>query len=262
MAIWKSIRAFLSGLVRFFHISYIEAKADQQGTYLGILWLPLSSLIFAAMLALVFRQSGTMSLTDFFLYVFTGYVFCGFIADSISGSTDVIQSRFEFAVHNNLSLPGLFGKLLIDRLFLYFLNLVPLAILLLLLAPEKLSAPALALFIPFLALIVLTSLGTAYLVNMITIFFPDLKTVLKVGTRFMFFVSPVFWSAADTTSGPRALLVQYNPMAYFLSLPRQVFGIEPLDPKPWLIAAIVSVVICVTGWVAYHRSQAFIRNLK
>jgi lipopolysaccharide transport system permease protein len=262
MAIWKSTRAFLSGLVRFFHISYIEAKAEQQGTYLGILWLPLSSLIFAAMLALVFRQSGTMSLTDFFLYVFTGYVFWGFIADSISGSTDVIQSRFEFAVHNNLSLPGLFGKLLIDRLFLYFLNLAPLALLLLLLAPEKLSAPALALFIPFLVLIVLTSLGTAYLVNMITIFFPDLKNALKVGTRFMFFVSPVFWSAADTTSGARALLVQYNPIAYFLSLPRQVFGIESLDPRSWLIAAIVSAIVCLMGYLAYHRSQAFIRNLK
>ncbi|HEV7276360.1 MAG TPA: ABC transporter [Devosiaceae bacterium] len=262
MAIWKSIRASLSGLVRFFHISYIEAKAEQQGTYLGILWLPLSSLLFAAMLALVFRQSETMPLADFFLYVFIGYVFWGFIADSISGSTDVVQSRFEFAVHNNLSLPGLFGKLLIDRLFLFFLNLSPLLILLLLLAPGRLSSPALALFFPFLALIVLTSLGTAYLVNMLTVFFPDLKNALKMGTRFMFFVSPVFWSAADTTSGPRALLVQYNPIAYFLSLPRQVFGIEPLDPRPWLVAAVVSAILCLAGYLAYQRSQAFVRNLK
>ncbi|WP_011579837.1 MULTISPECIES: ABC transporter permease [Chelativorans] len=261
MVIWKSIRPYLSGLIRFFHISYIEAKSQNRGSHLGILWVPLSSLIFSAMLALVFRHSDTMPLTDFFFYVLVGYIFWGFISDSITGSTDVIQSRFEFAVHNNLTLAGLFGKLLVDRLFEFFLNLALVVVLILVIDPGKFGT-RLGLFLPFIALIVLTSVGTAYLVNLTTIFYPDMKSLFRVGTRFMFFASPVFWSAADTTGGARAFLVQYNPAAYYLSLPRQVFGIEALDLKAWLIAAILSVIVCVAAYIAYHHSQAFVRNLK
>ncbi|KQZ28530.1 ABC transporter [Mesorhizobium sp. Root552] len=261
MHIWKSIRPHLSDLVRFFHISYIEATSQHRGTYLGVLWIPLSSLIFSAMLALVFRHSHVMPLGDFFLYVLTGYIFWGFIAASITGSTDVIQSRFEFAVHNNLSLPGLFGKLLIDRLFHYFLNLALLVALILLMSPSKIG-PEIALFLPFLLLIAATSMGTAYLVNLVTIFYPDAKTLFSVGVRFMFFVSPVFWSVAETTSKTRAVLVQYNPVAYYLSLPRQVFGIEPIKPLAWFIAVIVSITVCIVACLAYHRSQGFVRNVK
>ncbi|EKF17391.1 ABC transporter permease [Nitratireductor pacificus] len=261
MAIWKRIRPFLSGVVRLFHISYLEAKSDHKGTYLGILWVPLSSLIFTSMLALIFRHSETVPLADFFLYVLAGYVFWGFIASSITGSTDVIQGRLEFAVHNNLSMAGLFGKLLVDRLFIYFINLAPLVLLILILRPAYLGL-SLALFAPFMIVSIITSLGTAYLVNMVTIFFPDFKMTFTVGTRFMFFASPVFWSAADVTSGPRAFLMKYNPAAYYLSLPRQVFGIEAFNPTTWLVVAAVSIVVCLAGYLAYHHSQGFVRNLK
>lgn len=261
MSIWNSIRPYVSGIVRFFHISYIEAKSQNRGSRLGVLWVPLSSLIFSAMLALVFHHSGSMSAMDFFFYVLAGYIFWRFISDSITGSTDVIQNRFEFAVHNNLTLPGLFGKLLVDRLFELFLNLALLVALLLLLDPAKLGV-ALMLFLPFLALIAITSVGTAYLVNMVTIFFPDTKALFRVGTRFMFFASPVFWSVSDSVGGTRAFLARYNPAAYFLSLPRQVFNIEAVQPDAWLIAAIVSAIVCLAAYLAYHHSQGFVRNLK
>lgn len=261
MAIWKGIRPHLSRLIRFFHISYIEAKSRQRGSHLGILWIPLTSLIFSAVLALIFRHSDTMSPTDFFLYVLAGYILWTFIAESINGSTDVIQSQLEFGIHNNLTLVGLFGKLLVDRLFEYSLNLALLLAVMLLLNPSFVG-PQLALFVPFLALIVVTSIGTAYLVNLVTIFFPDTTNLFKVGTRFMFFVSPVFWSAADRTSGPRTLLMQYNPVSYYLSLPRQVFGIEPVEPAAWLIASIASAGVCGAAYLAYHYSQGFVRNLK
>jgi len=261
MAIWKGIRPYVSSLIRFFHISYIETKSRQRGSHLGILWIPLTSLIFSVVLALIFRHSDTMSPTVFVLYVLAGYTLWTFIAESINGSTDVIQSQLEFGIHNNLTLVGLFGKLLVDRLFEYSLNLALLAAMVLALRPTFFG-PQLALIIPFLALIVVTSIGTAYLVNLGTIFFPDTTNLFKVFTRFMFFTSPVFWSAADRTSGPRVLLMQYNPVSYFLSLPRQAFGIEPFEPGTWLVAFIFSAITCSAAYLAYHYSQGIVRNLK
>jgi lipopolysaccharide transport system permease protein len=261
MELWNRIRPYLSSLVRFFHISYIEAKSEHSGTRLGILWAPLSSLIFSALLALVFHHSATMGVSEYFIYVFAGYALWNFISDSITGSTDVIQGQLDFAVHNNLSLIGLFGKLLVDRLFEYLMNTVVLLAIILLLRPTNFGV-GLTLFPPFLAIIILTSLGTAYLVNIITVLYPDLKMAVKVGARFMFFASPVFWSASEVSSGTRAFLVQYNPVSYYLSLARQVFGVEPLEPSAWAMAVLVSAIISASGYLAYRQSQSFVRNFK
>ncbi|THV10564.1 ABC transporter permease [Rhizobium rhizophilum] len=260
MSLWRRIRPILSLTLRFFHISSIEARNQHSGTRLGLLWTPLAAIIFSAVLALVFRHSDTVSGADFFLYVFCGYVFWGFVSDSLTGSTNVIQSQLEFAVHNNLSVLGLFAKALVDRLFEYFMNVGVLVVMILVLRPSDFSMTIL-LFPAFLGLIVLASLGGSYLINIGTILYPDMKTGVQVGARFMFFASPVFWSA-EASHGARALLVTYNPVAYYLTAGRQVFGLQPFEPFVWLVMAVTSMLVAVLGYLAFVASQDFVRNFK
>lgn len=260
MILWRRVRPLLSALVRFMHISYIEAKSQYYGTRLGLWWLPLSTLLFTAMLALVFRHSDTMAVSDFFLYVLSGYILWQFIQDTINGSVDAIQKKLEFAIHNSLSLAGLFGKLLMDRLFEYGVNLALLITAMLIFAPTRFGTE-LILFAPFLVIIVLTSLALSYLVNLLTVFFPDLATLIKTGTRFVFFASPIFWVANEQT-GVRHFLVNYNPISYYLGIGRQVFGISPVDWKVWLWALAISTALCLAGLIAFERSKTFVRNIK
>lgn len=261
LTIWKTIRPHLSRLVRFFHISLIEARSERQSSYLGILWGPLSTLIFTMMLALIFRQPHVITASEFYLYVLAGYVLWTFIASTITTSTTVIQRRFDFAVHNNLTLVGLFFKLLIDRLFAMGLDLVLLACAIFLLAPGTIGLHLL-LVPPLLLALALVSLAAAYLVNLAVILFPDLDSIFSVGVRFMFFVSPIFWGAEGDATGIRAVLIDYNPAAYFLSVFRQAFGVVPFDPTKWLVSIGFSIALCAISIIAYQRSHAFVRNLK
>lgn len=261
LSTWRAIRPHLSRLVRFFHISSIEARSERQSSYLGILWGPLSTLIFTAMLALVFRQPHLITGGEFYLYVLAGYVLWSFITATITSSTTVIQRRLDFAVHNNLTLVGLFYKLLIDRLFAMSLDLILLVFAIIILAPGSLGLH-LVLVPPLLVALALVSLAVAYLVNLAVILFPDLEVILNVGVRFMFFVSPVFWGAEGGATGVRAALIDYNPAAYFLSVFRQSFGVAPLEPKAWIVVIGFSVTLCAIGVIAYYRSHAFVRNLK
>ena len=262
MNLWRRIRPFLSGTLRLFHISYLEAKVVNYRSYLGLWWVPLSTLIFTAVLGLVFRHSQLYSPADFFLYVLVGYVTWGFIQETVLESTGAIQSKFDFAVHNNLSMTGLFIKLLVDRLFIFALNLALVVAALIVLSPWRLNFN-LFLFFPFLGLLTVTSLGVAYLVNLVTLLFPDLNTLIRVGVRFMFFLTPIFWSAAESTpSRIRGLLTTYNPASYYLSIARQVFSIEAVNPFTWLVAAILPLLLCGVGVATYMRTQGFVRNLK
>jgi ABC-type polysaccharide/polyol phosphate export permease len=261
LALWTTVRPALSRLVRFFHISLIEARSQNRASYLGILWAPLSTLIFTLMLALIFRQAEGIELRDFFLYVLAGYVLWKFIAATLTSSTTVIQKRFDFAVHNNLTLIGLFFKLLVDRLFAFGLDLLLLAFAVVLLRPEMVG-PHLLLALPFIAGTALVSISAAYLVNLAVILIPDLDAMVGVAVRFMFFASPVFWGAEENMTGVRALLVDYNPVAYLLGAFRQVMGLSTLSPFTWLVTIGLSALICVAGLVAYRLSHAFVRNLK
>lgn len=260
MGIWQRVRSKLSVAIRFLRISYLEAKSEYQGTKLGLAWVPVSTLIFTAMLALVFRQSDAGTQVDFFLYVLAGYVLWNFISDSIAGSVDIIQKRLEFALHNNLTLFGLFLKTLADRLFIYSINVLSLAICVVLLKWSALGYQ-LFLIVPFAIIITAASVSTSYLVNVITIYFPDMALMIKTAVRFVFFASPIFW-IADDAEGVRGLLSTYNPAAYFLSMSRQVFGIEPFALHIWLISSLLTLFLAAVGMIAYRRTEGFVRNVK
>jgi ABC-type polysaccharide/polyol phosphate export permease len=259
--LWLRIRPLLSTFVRFMHISYLEAKSGYEGTFLGILWIPVSTLSFALLLGLVFRGSASTPPMEFFLYVLSGYVTWNFISESIARSTKIIQNKFEFAIHNNLSLAGLFGKLLADRGFEFGLELATLALAVLLLAPTTLGPQVLLLLI-LLPMLALVSLAASYLINLLTLFYPDLGNVVSTIVRLMFFATPIFWKVEDRDADLRVLLEIYNPASYFLMMMRQTFGVQPLDPLAWLVGGIITLIVAVAGFVAYRLSNSFVRNLR
>jgi lipopolysaccharide transport system permease protein len=250
----------LSTFVRFMHISYLEAKSDYEGTLLGIAWIPLSTLIFSLLLALVFRVNDSIPHQTFFLYVLSGYVAWNFISDSISRSTAIIQTKFEFAVHNNLTLAGLFGKTLADRFFELVAETLLLLAAVIVLAPQTLSS-GLLLAIPLTVLLALMSVSLSYVVNLITMLFPDLSNVVRTGVRLMFFATPVFWMV-EGRHDIKAALETYNPASYYLMMFRQVFGVQPLSLNAWLVGSAITLVITVLGALAYWQSSSFVRNLR
>jgi ABC-type polysaccharide/polyol phosphate export permease len=198
--------------------------------------------------------------THCFLYVLSGYSIWNYIASSVSESASLIQTKLDFAVHNGITLYGLFAKAVVDRIFKYFLEIPVLIVFVLVFLPEG-AGLNLLLFLPFLALITLSSFAVSYLVNLLTILFPDLRAAISVVIRFMFFLTPIIWMAG-ARGGARGLLLTYNPAAYYLSLQRQVFGIMPIDVSDWLLVATMTLIFCGAAFVAYRHSHAFVRVLK
>lgn len=259
-SLWLRIRPYLSNFVRYMHISYLEAKSQYEGTVLGILWIPVSTLSFALLLGFVFHTSATTPPTEFFLYVLSGYVTWNFISDSITRSTNIIQNKFDFAIHNNLGLAGLFGKMLADRGFEFAIELVVLIVAVLVLTPLS-YGPQIFLLLILIPMLCATSLAASYLVNLLTLFFPDLGNVVSTVVRLMFFATPIFWLVEERTDW-RAYLEVYNPASYFLMMMRQSFGLQPLQLQAWMIGAIISVIVVVAGYVAFRQSQSFVKNLR
>lgn len=258
--LWLRIRPYVSNFVRYMHISYLEAKSQYEGTLLGILWIPVSTLSFALLLGFVFHPGGDTNPAQFFLYVLSGFVTWNFVSDSIVRSTNIIQTRFEFAVHNNLGLAGLFGKMLADRGFEFAIEFAVLILSILVLAPFSYGPPIflLLLLIPLLCAV---SLATSYLVNLLTLFYPDLGNLVSTGVRLLFFATPIFWQGEPGAEG-RSFLEVFNPVSYFLMMMRQSLGLQPLQLHVWLIGVGIGAFFCVAGGVAFFKSRSFVKNLR
>jgi ABC-type polysaccharide/polyol phosphate export permease len=259
-SLWLRIRPYLSIFVRHMRISFIEAASDYEGTALGILWIPVGTVSFSIIIGFVLHANGLMNPIDFFLYVLSGYVAWNFISDTITRSTRIIQSRLDFAVHNNLGLAGLFGKMLADRGIEFALEFLTLALAVLILQPWS-YGPQIFLLAILLPLLAITSLGLSYLVNLVTLFFPDLGNLISTGMRLMLFATPIFWTVESGTDA-RVWLEALNPAAYFLMMMRQAFGLEAFVLHEWLIGALITLIAAVVGYYAYRRSASFVKNLR
>jgi lipopolysaccharide transport system permease protein len=259
-SLWQRIRPYLSIFVRHMRISFLEAKSDYEGTALGILWVPVGTVSFSIIIGFVLHANGLVSPIDFFLYVLSGYVTWNFISDSIIRSTRIIQSRLDFAVHNNLGLAGLFGKMLADRGLEFGLEFAALVLAVLILQPWH-YGPQILLLVFLLPMMALVSLGLSYLVNLVTLFFPDLGNLISTGMRLMLFATPIFWSV-ESGSDARVWLEAFNPAAYYLMMMRQSFGLEAFVLHEWLIGAAITVVVALAGYIAYKRSSSVVKNLR
>src|SRR5690606_26321604 len=121
--------------------------------------------------------------------------------------------------------------------FEFGLNMGLLVISLAALAPGNFGFNTL-LIVPLVGLFAVTSLAVSYMVNLLTIQFHDLANVIKTAMRFLFFATPIFW-ASDERGDIRAALERYNPVAYYLHITRQVFGIEPVAWETWAVASVI-----------------------
>jgi ABC-type polysaccharide/polyol phosphate export permease len=259
-SLWLRIRPYLSTFVRYMHISYLETKSDYEGTALGILWIPVGTLSFSLIIGFVLHANGLMDPVEFFLYVLSGYVAWNFISDTIIRSTRIIQTKFDFAIHNNLGLAGLFGKMLADRGFEFGLELATLALAVLVLAPSS-YGPTILLLVVLLPMLAIVSLALSYIVNLVTLFYPDLGNLISTVVRLMFFATPIFWTV-ESGSDARVWLEALNPAAYFLMMMRQSFGVEPFVLNEWLIGGLITLIVAAVGYLAYQRSSSFVRNLR
>jgi len=260
LPLYNIIRRWISSSIRLLIISYYENASFYNRTKLGVLWIPLSTFCFAITLTLVFGSKESLDQTQFFLYVLVGYSLWLFILETVTQSTTIIQLQIDFANHNRMNLIGLFFRNLFSRLFRHLLNVGALFLCALILSTDTVAISFL-IYLPFLFIILLTSLGLSYLINFTTLVFPDSEKAVLIASRFLFFLSPIFWSADQGAGGIRNILVTYNPVSYYLSIARQIFYVEPFDSSKWIIAIGITLAICVSSYFCYLRTKDIVRNI-
>lgn len=214
----------LDKLKRYFLLSHMTYKSKYADSFIGVIWIPLSSLFLIAVLTLIFRSSPDLDFWSYTAYISLGYITWGFVSESLNGHCDVFRAK-----RTDLNSPGVkvyevFLKALVDRTYIFLLNLVFLSFLFfggIIWDPIRLLV-----FIGGLVALFVASFLVTYVFSVICLFFPDFKRLISNFTRILFFSSPIFWGYGSQLQGMKQYFYTYNPVTYFLEIIRYGLGVK------------------------------------
>lgn len=258
-----SIPQYISKLwkFRFFIKADASGKAFSAGrdTYLGKFWLILEPLLQVSVYFLVFGMilKTDRGIDNYLGFLVIGVIFFGFVSKGISSGSLLMQQSSRLV--SSFRFPR--ASIVVARaLRSFYDNLVPactaLVIAICLQDTIQLQWQYL-LVIPLFVILHLFILGATFIVARATAFIPDLKSLVSLLTRALFFTSGVFFSIERFDANPTvAQFVEWNPIYEFLSMFRMLilYGQTP-DLSHWVYVSMWSLTLLFVGFFYFWQAE-------
>ena len=106
-----------------------------------------------------------------------------------------------------------------------------------------------------LAIQYIVSVGFAFIVSSLSVYFRDLLHLLGILIQLLFYATPIVY---NTSSVPENLqwIVKINPMSYLIEAYRNIFYNKvPPDLKNLCIPLVMGIVLCVCGYLIFRKLE-------
>ena len=245
-------KGFLKNLLlnREYILYYAKTLLKQRvaNSYFGVIWLFLDPLFFMMVytfLVVILFNHGS---NNFHIQVFIGITTWKFIATSINNATTSISKNravFEQVYFHKLVYPTSF---LILNLY-NFLITNSIIIVLMIISRVSLTLHMVE-FIPITFVLSLFIYGLALIVAHIGIYFNDIKNVLDIVLRFIFYLTPVIWNYDTINSNIAGIsILKWNPASIIIESYRNVlFRSQYADYIGLFVILVLSFVLIIIGY--------------
>ncbi len=229
-------------------------KSQYRRTVLGPWWITLQAALFIVGLSVLFGAILDIETTGFLPYVALGWITFNFMAGCVRGATTTFVNAGLSITSARQPLSRLVFRLVMVEFIQLMHNLVIVAVLMI--AGWIPIQPASLLAIPAIAVIVLNAIfGTLWLAPLVARF-RDVGPIVASALQVLMFFTPIFWTTSSLDTTQKALLLTWNPFAYFVELVR-----EPLLGTSAPIAlltgtALITIANILIGVVVFARTRS------
>lgn len=254
---------YLKSVWEIRHFVWYDARGRSfqagRGTFLGRWWILLNPLAQLLVYLLVFGLilKSSRGIDNFVGFLVIGVTFFGFFSQSINQAAGLIQKSRGIIVSFDFPKVSLvFSQVVRQALDNMIPAVVAVVIALIAQGGEGLSFRVL-LLVPVYFLYHVFLLACALFVSRATAFVPDLKQVVGVVTRALFFLSGIFYSLERFDSYPLISgVMRMNPIYQFLEGFRSVaMGHDQFLGQRLLFVFIVSVALLVLGLLYFWQAE-------
>lgn len=237
---------------RFFIWADARAQALREGdnTFLGKLWVFINPLVQVIVYVVIFGLvlKTNRGIDNFVGFLVIGVIFFGFISTALNSGNGMVQGNTNMITSFNFPAASV---VLSNALKNFVDNIAPAVVavvIALLFQLHKIPSLSLLLLIPAFLLMHIFMLGLTFIVARSTAFIPDLKAIVSLVTRALFFLSGVFFPISRYVSdGGIVRLLELNPCYLYLSLFRGIV----LDGNPGSFAQWAELIVWSFGFLFF-----------
>ena len=220
-------------------------------TILGPFWLVISQVAFIFGIWLLRKNFSNSSSTDFLLFLATSVPIWGLIGGFfIDGPTGLIRSKGHIESYP-LPLSIYIIRLVVSN-FVNFLHSIIVFFFLILILRPHMTFYSLMSF-PGLLLILTFGFGITLMLAPLGGRYRDLGPAMSSAMSLAFILTPVFWEpTAEQLQNP---MILYNPFFYLLEVTREPLLNNNIPVEHWGIAAAISIITFVAGFIVYSQKR-------
>lgn len=110
-------------------------------------------------------------------------------------------------------------------------------------------------FFVILAIQYIVSIGLAFIVSSLSVYFRDLLHLLGIIIQLLFYATPIVY-AANAVPAELQWIIKINPMSYLIECYRNIFYNKmPPNFNGLLIALAMGIVLCVIGYFTFKKLE-------
>jgi lipopolysaccharide transport system permease protein len=241
--------------------------ARHKGSYLGVMWLVLTPLLMLALYSFTFGvllhgRFGVIpdeTAADYALGIFLGFMLYGLVADCLGAATNVVNDNSNLVKKVRFPVEILPASMGLGVCYNFLISMALFVAGFILFG----RPPTLLVFwFPVVLLpLVLLSLGLAWLLGALGVYFRDVQNAMSFITTALFYVSGIFFSASSAGVGTKARValdvLRWNPIFVAIDLSRDVtlWGVPP-SMRDLAYLYVVCIAVFLAGYWTFQRLKA------
>jgi lipopolysaccharide transport system permease protein len=248
----------IASLFRYRHVLFAttvdEVRARYSGTLLGLTWAAAYPFMFLGLYATVYAyvlgvRIESMGPGDYVLLVFTGLIpFIGF-SEALSMSVSSVVANKHLLRNTLFPIELLPVKAVLASSVSMTIAFV--GLLLAFWVQGRFSIAQLGL-IPVFCLQIAFSVGLAWLLAALTVFFRDISHIIGIVILFLMIISPIGYTT-EMIPGPLKLMAYANPLFYVIEMYREILFRGTLSPILFGEFALAAAVLFFLGHALFVR---------
>ena len=239
---------------RWTSLALRDLKAAYRRSYLGILWISLSTIITLLALSFVYSYLFPVTLSEYLPFLGVSYVTWGYISMSLISSCHVFINKQTYIRQQPLPLTVFILSRTSVNTFIYLNNLA-IALFCVLLIGDGFSWAMLILPASILIMTV-TTFAMNMILGVMTCRYRDVGQIINSLTLLAFFVTPVLWKP-EFLSG-RAVIAYANPFYHYIEIIRAPIIDHSIPYTSLIITFCLTSVFFVIGYLVIGRKRSVI----
>ena len=206
-------------------------------------------------LYLFFRARVGESVEHYAIFLLIGIIHFTHFSNSTSASMTVIQSMKQLVT--NVVMPRellVIGSVLANTVEFFIAMPVCIAIAYLSGIPLSWSL----ILLPLLYLLeILLVLWVSFFMACLYVFVRDIGHIYQVFLRVLFFITPIFYTAAFLEKGPARYIVLFNPLAYVIHFARSIIMSSDFSPpREFVLFLAINAGLVLLGMYTFKRVES------